>query len=126
MGKKILLKCNNCGEDFERWRSRHLKNLENGHTRTFCSYSCRNEASITIVNCTYCGTELVRKSWKLKPESFCDTRCRHAHNRDGILVTPELKKEIRKLKRKGESAPYIAGLYGISTSTVWVVLKGKR
>jgi len=76
---KILLQCNQCGEDFDTTPYYYLKNINN-----FCSKECSNKFKITnpskqkilgIRECKICGKPFEVKG-NVKDQKYCSNKCK--------------------------------------------------
>lgn len=106
---KIILTCDNCGKEFERYASR--KRGEH----TFCSGSCSarhkwstqwvNRKSKTTTKCDNCGKEFERTLARIREHNFCSYLCyveyrqahREYHARPGKIVHSCYLKEARAI-----------------------------
>jgi hypothetical protein len=75
--KTITLKCDFCGENYEKSTSEHKRNIQNGYTGSFCSRLCFKQSRMVLLKCFHCGKEFERTSSRIynARHSFCSVKC---------------------------------------------------
>jgi endogenous inhibitor of DNA gyrase (YacG/DUF329 family) len=79
----MIVVCNNCGIEFDRWPSHVGKH-------NFCSRSCKdkNQKTSVVVECVVCGAEVEKKLSDVirRKNNFCSTACQYKNQKTSIIV----------------------------------------
>jgi very-short-patch-repair endonuclease len=76
----VILKCDHCGQQFEKEEKEYNRRIRNGHTRFFCSHQCGSKGKpkkpIREINkkCLYCGSEMILYG-KRAVNTYCSAGC---------------------------------------------------
>lgn len=71
------------------------------------------------VKCSQCGEELQRRPDMIREHSFCNMVCANAFKRGGLLITDELKKEVKELRSLGWKYWQLSEYFGVNNTTIW-------